>query len=584
MRGADYLIKTLKDHQVDTVFGYPGGAIMPVYDALLGSGVKHVLCRHEQGAVFAADGYARSSGRLGVCIATSGPGATNLITGIANAQMDSVPLLAITGQVASNLIGTDAFQEIDTYGLSLSVVKHSYLVTRIEDLPRMLNEAIQLAQSGRPGPVLVDIAKDVQMATMPATTLAFCDDLRPKDLATTNVAMNSAALHSAAELLASSKQPLIYAGGGVGLSKASELLTTLVDQFKVPTVTTLKGIGALPSSHPYNLGMLGMHGTKAANTAVQECDVLLVAGARLDDRATGDLKQFAPNAKVIHIDCDQAEISKLRLADVSLLGDMPSILTSLMNAMSHGYKHETAHQWRYRCLQNKEQLGFRYDAPFSGIYAPALLKILSDKCQQRQAIVACDVGQHQMWVAQHMQFNSSSHHLSSGGLGAMGYGLPAALGAKFANPDHTVITVSGDGSIMMNIQELATLKRYGIAVKILLLDNQRLGMVRQWQNLFFEKRFSEVDLSDNPDFVEIAHAFGVRSMSINQSSQIDTALDEFLSSEESYLLHVSIDPDDNVWPLVPPGKSNSDYIEENPTESSSTSKITEHKRPEEATQ
>jgi len=584
MRGADYLIKTLKDHQVDTVFGYPGGAIMPVYDALLGSGVKHVLCRHEQGAVFAADGYARSSGRLGVCIATSGPGATNLITGIANAHMDSVPLLAITGQVASNLIGTDAFQEIDTYGMSLSVVKHSYLVTHIEELPRMLNEAIQLAQSGRPGPVLIDIAKDVQMAPMPATTLAFCDDLRPNALSASSQQLDGESLQLATELLSTSRKPLVYAGGGVGLAKASELLTSFVDQFKVPTVTTLKGIGALPSTHVYNLGMLGMHGTKAANIAVQECDLLLVAGARLDDRATGDLKQFAPHAKVIHIDCDRAEISKLRLADLSLIGDMNSILIELMTSLSSRFKHQMAHEWRYRCLHNKKELGFRYDAPFSGIYAPALLKKLSDRCLQQQAIVTCDVGQHQMWVAQHMQFNASSQHLSSGGLGAMGYGLPAALGAKFAHPDHTVITVSGDGSIMMNIQELATLKRYGIAVKILLLDNQRLGMVRQWQNLFFEQRFSEVDLSDNPDFVEIAHAFGVRSHSINQSSQVDSALDEFLASDESYLLHVSIDPDDNVWPLVPPGKSNSDYIEDNPNKTKAAPDSSQHKRPEEATQ
>ncbi|GAA4359076.1 acetolactate synthase 2 catalytic subunit [Kangiella marina] len=562
MRGADYLIKTLKDHQVDTVFGYPGGAIMPVYDALLGSGVKHVLCRHEQGAVFAADGYARSSGRLGVCLATSGPGATNLITGIANAQMDSVPLLAITGQVASNLIGTDAFQEIDTYGLSLSVVKHSYLVTRIEDFPHMLNEAIQLAQSGRPGPVLIDIAKDVQMATMPATSLAFCEEMRPKALSSTFGSVNQVQLMQAAHLLTASKQPLVYAGGGVDLARCSELLTSMIERFKLPTVTTLKGIGSVPSSHPYNLGMLGMHGTKAANTAVQDCDLLLVAGARLDDRATGDLQQFAPRAKVIHIDCDHAEVSKLRRADVSLVGDMHDILTALADRLETSFSQQTAHHWRYQCLHNKEQLAFRYDAPFSSIYAPSLLKNLSARCSQSKAIVTCDVGQHQMWVAQHMQFNSSRHHLSSGGLGAMGYGLPAALGAKFANPDFTVINVSGDGSIMMNIQELATLKRYGIAVKILLLDNQRLGMVRQWQNLFFEQRFSEVDLSDNPNFAEIANAFGIRSHSISQSSEVEAALDDFLANDDSYLLHVSINPDDNVWPLVPPGKSNADYIEE----------------------
>lgn len=562
MRGADYLIRTLREHQIDTVFGYPGGAIMPVYDALLGSGVKHILCRHEQGAVFAADGYARSSGRLGVCVATSGPGATNLITGIANAHMDSVPLLAITGQVASDLIGTDAFQEIDTYGLSLSVVKHSYLVKTIDDLPRMLNEAIQLAQSGRPGPVLIDIAKDVQMADMPATTLAFCNDLSPKALSATHPKAASLAIESACQLLQQSRKPLIYAGGGVDLAKASESLTNFVEHFKIPTVTTLKGIGALAGNHPYNLGMLGMHGTKAANTAVQECDLLLVTGARLDDRATGNLQQFAPHAKVVHIDCDRAEVSKLRHADVSLLGCMNTILHQLEESLKDSFQHSIAHEWRYLCLQNKERMAFRYDAPFSSIYAPSLLKKLSQRFKQRPAIVACDVGQHQMWVAQHMQFNSSSHHLSSGGLGAMGYGLPAALGAKLANPELTVINVSGDGSIMMNIQELATLKRYNIPVKILLLDNQRLGMVRQWQSLFFEKRFSEIDLSDNPDFTELAHAFGIQSRSINQATQVDSALDDFLKDNQSYLLHVSINPDDNVWPLVPPGKNNAEFIEE----------------------
>lgn len=330
----------------------------------------------------------------------------------------------------------------------------------------------------------------------------------------------------------------------------------------MPAVTTLKGIGALPGAHPYNLGMLGMHGTKAANTAVQQCDLLLVVGARLDDRATGNLQQFAPHAKVIHLDCDPAEVSKLRHADVSLLGDLKYHLEQLSLELSQSFSPTRSHPWHYQCLTSKQETAFHYDAPFDRIYAPALLNSLSQRLNSRPSIISCDVGQHQMWVAQHMQFSDARHHLSSGGLGAMGYGLPAALGAKFANPDHTVINVSGDGSIMMNIQELATLKRYQIPVKILLLDNQRLGMVRQWQSLFFEKRFSEVDLSDNPDFSELARAFGIRSHSIHQTSQVDQALDDFLQNDESYLLHISINPEDNVWPLVPPGKSNADFIEE----------------------
>lgn len=566
MRGADYLIQTLKEHGVDLVFGYPGGAIMPVYDALYESGIKHVLCRHEQGAAFAADGYARSSGRLGVCIATSGPGVTNLITGIANAHMDSVPMLAITGQVASNLIGTDAFQEIDAFGLSLSVVKHSYLVKRIEDLPAMLNEAIHIAQEGRPGPVIIDITKDVQQALLPENYLEHPHANMPAQLASVQQP-GTHDYETACALIAASKKPLVYAGGGVAIAQASSQLKALVNQLRLPTVTTLKGIGTLESRHPYNLGMLGMHGTKAANMAVQECDLLLVVGARMDDRATGNLAQFAPHAQVIHIDCDKAEINKLRTATVSLIGAMQPILQQLLlhtadSEQKNVLKNEDKAQWLKWCLNNKQQLAFRYDAPQQTIYAPRLLKKLSQQLYDSKAIVTCDVGQHQMWVAQHMDFKHCYQHLSSGGLGAMGYGLPAALGAKFAMPDHTVINVSGDGSIMMNIQELATLKRYQTPVKILLLDNQRLGMVRQWQTLFFEQRFSETDLSDNPDFTQVAHAFGLRSKSISHSFEVDEALNEFLNSEESYLLHVAIDPSDNVWPLVPPGKNNSQFIED----------------------
>ncbi len=549
MRGADFLIKALKEHQVDTVFGYPGGAIMPVYDALVDGGIKHILCRHEQGAVFAADGYARASGRLGVCIATSGPGATNLLTGIANAYMDSVPLLAITGQVNSNLVGTDAFQEVDIFGLSLGVVKHSFLITSIEELPDAIYQAIQIAQEGRPGPVLLDIAKDVQLANIDDVTIT----------ATNKEATvaDKTSMQKAAKLFSQSKKPLFYAGGGIGMANAEATFRELVNTAKAPTVTTLKGIGALPHNDPHNLGMLGMHGTKAANLAVQDCDLLIAIGARFDDRATGQLNKFAPKAKVIHFDCDAAEISKLRQADARILGDLNKNLIKFQAKINACHNNH----WLEDCQDKKHQHQFNYNSATEGIFAPALLKRLSEMCQNHPTIVTCDVGQHQMWVAQHMGFNKISEHLSSGGLGAMGYGLPSAIGAQLAMPQHRVINVSGDGSIMMNIQELATLIRYQIPVKLLLLDNQRLGMVRQWQHLFFKNRFSEVDLSDNPDFALVAKAFGVVSNSISQPSQIESALDEFINSKSSYLLHVSINPDENVWPLVPPGKSNSEFIE-----------------------
>lgn len=552
MRGADYIIKVLREHSVDTVFGYPGGAIMPVYDALLNSGVRHILCRHEQGAIFAADGYARASGKLGVCLATSGPGATNLITGLANALLDSVPLLAITGQVSSDLIGTDAFQEVDTFGLSMAVTKHSFLVTKAEELPDAIQRALHIAREGRPGPVLIDVAKDVQLADIP--------ERDPPQLHGANGGIDLQAINRACDQITSAAKPLLYAGGGVGIAGATAELQECAEKLQLPVVTTLKGIGCIPGAHPYNLGMLGMHGTKTANLSVQECDLLIAVGARFDDRATGNLQKFAPKAKVVHIDCDPAEISKRRKADVVVLGDLRGTLREIL-ARCH---QSASTDWLHECLERKHDYPFDYDAPCEGIYAPYLLKRLSEKISGTRSIVACDVGQHQMWVAQHMEFDAPHCHLSSGGLGAMGYGLPAALGAQLAMPDQMVINVTGDGSVMMNIQELATLNRYKIPVKILLLDNQRLGMVRQWQHLFFAERFSEVDLSDNPNFCEVAGAFGLQSKHIDRTIEIDSALQEFLSTKESYLLHVSINPEDNVWPLVPPSSANSEFLEEMP--------------------
>jgi acetolactate synthase-1/2/3 large subunit len=546
--GASLLVSTLERLGVEVVFGYPGGAIMPVYDALVGSRLRHILVRHEQSAAFAADAYARATGRPGVCMATSGPGATNLITGIANAYADSVPLVAITGQVATGVMGTDAFQEVDILGLTLPIVKHSWIVRDPADVGAVLEEAFHVASSGRPGPVLVDLPKDVAAGRVTRAA-------EPRASNAPAFAADVAGLAQAAAAIGAAKRPLLYVGGGVGMADAVGALRAFARRTGIPAVATLKGLGALPTDDDQFVGMLGMHGTRAANNAVQTCDLLICCGARFDDRATGKLDAFAPHARVVHFDIDPAEVSKLRTADVSVVGDLRWALA----ALDPGPLEIGA--WRAEVAAWKRDGGFRYDAPGEGVYAPALLKALSERAGD-SFVAACDVGQHQMWAAQHCRFSRPEAHLTSGGLGAMGYGLPAGIGAKLARPQDTVVTISGDGSIMMNIQELATLRRYGVAVKIVLLDNSSLGLVRQWQELFYAENYSEIDLSDNPDFVEVAKAFGVEAFRISRRDEVDAGITRLLAAEGPCLAHVVIDPRENVWPLVPPGRSNSDMIEE----------------------
>lgn len=546
IRGADAVIKVLAAHGVTTVFGYPGGAIMPIYDALYGSPVEHLLSRHEQGAAFAAVGYARASGKTGVCFATSGPGATNLITSLADALLDSVPIVAITGQVSTAVIGTDAFQEIDVLGMSLSCTKHSFMVTNINDLIPTLYQAFEIAASGRPGPVLVDIPKDIQLAHL---------EYRTPLLAVTNEPQAEMSdIEAARALLAEAKQPMLYVGGGVGMAGAVDQLREFIKVTGIPSVATLKGLGSIAHGTPGYLGMLGMHGGKAANLAVQDCDLLIVVGARFDDRVTGRLASFADKAKVIHLDIDAAELGKLRMPEVAIAGDLRQILPALAMSMNI-----TPWQAEVEHLCRKHQ--WDYQHPGSLIYAPALLRRLANKLPE-DSVVCCDVGQHQMWVAQHMWFRRPEDHLSSAGLGTMGFGLPAAIGAQVARPDATVVTVSGDGSFMMNVQELTTIKRRKLPVKIVLVDNQKLGMVKQWQQLFFEERYSETDLSDNPDFVLLASAFDIPGRTIFSSDEVEEALTEMLAAKGPYLLHVAIDDAFNVWPLVPPGASNSDMMDE----------------------
>ncbi|EMA4770039.1 acetolactate synthase 2 catalytic subunit [Cronobacter sakazakii] len=545
MNGAQWVVHALRAQGVDTVFGYPGGAIMPVYDALYDGGVEHLLCRHEQGAAMAAIGYARATGKTGVCIATSGPGATNLITGLADALLDSVPVVAITGQVAAPLIGTDAFQEVDVLGLSLACTKHSFLVTSLDELPEIMSQAFHLANSGRPGPVLIDIPKDIQLAS---------GELEPwLSSVEDTFAVPQAELEQARALLSQAEKPMLYVGGGVGMAQAVPALREFMAQTQIPCAVTLKGLGAVEASYPWYVGMLGMHGTKAANLAVQECDLLIAVGARFDDRVTGKLNTFAPHAKVIHMDIDPAELNKLRQAHVGLQGDLNALLSALQRSMA-------IDAWRERVAALRSEHDWRYDHPGEGIFAPLLLKQLSDR-KPVNSVVTTDVGQHQMWAAQHMRFSRPENFITSSGLGTMGFGLPAAVGAQVARPDDTVICVTGDGSFMMNIQELGTVKRKQLPLKIVLLDNQRLGMVRQWQQLFFSERYSETNLSDNPDFLTLASAFGIAGQRITRKDQVAAALETMFNSEGPYLLHVSIDEAENVWPLVPPGASNSQMLE-----------------------
>jgi acetolactate synthase-1/2/3 large subunit len=553
MNGAQHILEAFHRHNISTVFGYPGGCIMPLYDALVDDvGVEHVLCRHEQGCALAADGYARASGKLGVCIATSGPGATNLITGVANAHRDSIPMLVITGQVPSGLIGTDAFQETDVLGMTLGIVKHSYLIDDADSLPIIMEEAIELAQSGRPGPVWIDIPKDLLLSDVADAPFPQAQPSEPA----------SPDLKEALAMLRAARKPLLYSGGGISLAHAEETFRAFAESSALPAVVTLKGIGNPGKHNPYNLGMLGMHGSRAANKAVDECDLLLVIGARLDDRATGKLDGFAPNARMIHIDADAAEINKLRDADLAIRGDLNHILKSLAGEL-HADPLAIS-EWQKQCRSWYTTGGFHAadnEEPLAPITGPAFIRQLS-RIAPDDTVIACDVGQHQMWVAQHYDFDHPRHHLTSGGLGTMGFGLPAAIGAQFADRNSTVINVTGDGSFMMNAQELATIRRYNLPVKLIVMDNQCLGMVRQQQELFYNNRESQINLDDNPDFVAMARAFDIPALYIERTDQIRRGIETILAYNGPMLLHVAISREENVWPIVKPGASNTDMIDE----------------------
>jgi acetolactate synthase-1/2/3 large subunit len=561
--GAFALIDSLKRHGVKHIFGYPGGAILPIYDelyrAVAAGGIHHILVRHEQGAAHAADGYARATGEVGVCFATSGPGATNLVTGIATAHMDSIPLVVVTGQVARSAIGSDAFQETDIWGITLPIVKHSYVVRDPRDMARITAEAFYVASSGRPGPVLIDVPKDVALEEF---------DYVPVDPGSIRLAGyrptvkgNPRQVVQALKLIRESRQPLLYVGGGAIAAGAHAEIRQLAERFQIPVTTTLMGKGAFEESHPLALGMLGMHGTAYANFAVTECDLLIAVGARFDDRVTGKLDEFASRAKVIHIDIDPAEVGKNRAPQVPIVGDVRQVLVDLLqrsNEDGDARQSSQTQAWLERIDRWREDYPLVVPQ-YPDNLAPQEVVVELGR-QAPNAYYTTDVGQHQMWAAQFLK-NGPRRWISSAGLGTMGFGLPAAMGAKVALPDEQVICVSGDASFQMNLQELATLAQYGISVKTVILNNGWQGMVRQWQEAFYGERYSCSNMEVGmPDFVKLADAFGVKGMVVYSREELQGAIAEMLAHNGPVLMDVRVKRDENCYPMVAPGKSNAQMI------------------------
>ena len=550
--GAKLLIEGLQREGVETIFGYPGGVVLPIYDELYDSPLRHILVRHEQAAAHAADGFARASGRVGVCLATSGPGACNLVTGIATAYMDSIPVVAITGQVPTSLLGNDAFQESDITGITMPVTKHNYLVKRVDDLPRIVQEAFYIAGTGRPGPVLIDIPKDVSTGTL---------EHEPKRMETVSLRGyqptykgHQKQIERAVELVTRAERPVIYAGGGVVLSNAAGELTDLAERMLIPVTTTLMGLGAFPGDHPLNLGMLGMHGTEYANFAVTECDLLIAIGVRFDDRVTGKLDTFAPHAKIIHIDIDPAEIGKNKNVDVPIVGDVKNVLSELTRKLE---KTGHTNPWleKIKGWKKKHPLRYRDD---ERLHPQHIIQELS-ALLNGEGVIVSEVGQNQMWTAQYYCFRKPRSWITSGGLGTMGYGFPASMGVCYARPGETVFDIAGDGSFQMNIQELGTVAQYNIPVKVAILNNNYLGMVRQWQELFFNRRYSYTELP-SVDFVKIAQAYGIEGIRVESRDEVRHALEAAIEASGPFILDFRIEREENVFPIVPPGAANNEMI------------------------
>ena len=551
MLGADAVIECLKQEEVEVVFGYPGGGVLPLYDALYRAKFPHILTRHEQGAVHAADGYARATGKVGVCIATSGPGGTNLVTGIATACMDSIPLVAITGQVGVSLIGKDSFQEADICGITTPITKHNYLVKKVQDLPRVIKEAFYIARTGRPGPVVIDIPKDVFTATV---DYEYPERVKLRGYCPT-FAGDPASIDEAVKLMEKAVKPMVFIGGGVNISHTAQPLRQFIERTGFPATSSLMGLGSIPCDAPQYLGMVGMHGTYAANMATQECDLLIGIGVRFDDRVTSLVKHYAPHAKIIHFDIDPAEVNKNVRADLRVIGDLRWSLPLL----SEKVRARTPQQWaagiaawneRLQALKRENPLTYRPSAEH--IMPQQVIEKVSE-LTQGNVIIVTDVGQHQMWAAQYYNFRKPRSLLTSGGLGTMGFGLPAAIGAQIGHPDATVVLFTGDGSIMMNCQELSTAADNGLPVKIILLNNEVLGMVNQWQRMFFGRRYSHSSTKGRTDFVKLAEAMGVTGFRVTKPGELTGVLEKALQTEGPVLVEVLVPAAEDVLPIVPPG-------------------------------
>ncbi|SDW35037.1 acetolactate synthase large subunit [Methanohalophilus halophilus] len=546
MTGARAIIECLYEENVEVIFGYPGGVLLHIYDEIYKSDLRHILVRHEQAAAHAAEGYARATGKVGVCLATSGPGATNLVTGIANAYMDSIPMVALTGQVPSSMIGNDAFQEANITGITMPITKHNYLVQDAKDLPRIIKEAFHIASTGRPGPVLIDIPKDI---TTEEIEFSYPDKVDLKGYKPTYKG-NLQQVKRAASAIEKAHQPLIYAGGGILGSNASGELLQFAEHVQTPVTTTLTGIGGFPTQHPLYVGMPGMHGTKYANYAIQECDLLIAVGARFDDRVTGKLASFAPNAKILHIDIDPAEISKNIQVDIPIVGDAKNILASLYKYVKPVEK-ETRKEWLDRIEGWKKSYPLHYVGEQDGLKPQYIIEQIYEAC--KDAIIVTEVGQHQMWAAQYYKFSQPRSFITSGGLGTMGYGYPASIGAKVGKPDRVVFNIAGDGSFQMNSQEIATAVQNDIPVIVAIMNNGYLGMVRQWQELFFEKRYSHTCIRDSVDFVKLAEAYGAVGIRVEKTSEVKPALEKAMDSGKPVIIDFIVECEENVSPMVPAG-------------------------------
>lgn len=558
IRGARILLETLKRLGVTDIFGYPGGAVIPIYNEIYDfEGINHYLARHEQGAAHEADGYARASGKCGVCLATSGPGATNLVTGIMTAHMDSIPLLAITGQVASHLLGKDAFQESDIIGITMPVTKNNYLVQDIRDIARTVKEAYYLATTGRPGPVLVDITRDAQLAEISYEEFeAIFNEPISLEGYDPNYIGHKKQIKKAIEIVRAAKRPLIIAGHGVLLSGATEELYKLATTCQIPVTNTLLGLGSFPGEHQLSLGMLGMHGTVYANYATNEADVILALGIRFDDRIAGVPKEFCPQATIVHVDIDPAEIEKNKLIDVPIVGDLKHVL----NEMNHELTPQTHEDWLERIREWREEYPIRVRPHEGESLLPQKVIQEIDNIVKGNAIVVTDVGQHQMWASQFITYSKPNTIITSGGAGTMGFGLPAAIGAQVAQPDTKVVLITGDGGLQMNSQELLLLKAYNIPVKVVIINNGFLGMVRQWQELFNNHRYSFVDLSISPDFEVLAQAYGVRGVTLSTIEDLRSQLRDLILSDEPVVINCIVEKEENVFPMIPAGCSAKDMI------------------------